>query len=213
MKSPSKSAITLVLAVSTFAGVAFMAPALSARPAPAPLAPPAAVIATVDLEKAITQLTERGVRESELKGFADSLQSELSKLGAEITDLNNKMNTMDAAEKKAGAPKLLEMQFNAKVKKELYEALIDQRRGEIFRALYEKLTDASKRLAQRNGYTMVLSSDMGVKVPNGPSNEIERTITLKRFLYLAPEHDVTNELIAMMNNEWAAGGSTAPAPR
>ena len=72
MKSPSKSAVTLALALATFAGVAFIAPALSARPAPAPLAPPAAVIATVDLEKAITQLTERGVRESELKGFADS---------------------------------------------------------------------------------------------------------------------------------------------
>ena len=175
-------------------------------------APPPPLIATVDLERIITALHERNLRQNELTVFADGLQSELTKIGNEITNLGEKMKAADAAEKKAIAPQVLEKQFNAKVKKELYEALIDQRRGEVFKGLYEKITDACKRLAQRNGYTMVLSSDVGVRVPDGPSNEIERTITLKRFLYVAPEHDVTKELVDMMNNEWAAGGGIVPAP-
>lgn len=169
-------------------------------------APPTAVIATVDLESVVNSLTEKTARETELKAYADSLQAELSKMGSEIESIRGKLDLADAADKRVLGTQLAEKNINAKVKKEFFEALIDQRRSEIFKGLYTRISDASAKLAARNGYTLVLSSDMGIKIPNGPSNEVERTITLKRFLYIAKEHDITNELVAMMNNEWAAGG-------
>ncbi|MGQ0629009.1 MAG: OmpH family outer membrane protein [Phycisphaerales bacterium] len=202
----SRTALTVLVASAALA-----AAALTTVAVPLAKGPPAPVVATLNLETLIGALTEKNVREGELKGFAEGLQGELTTLGNEISELNTKMPAMSVEERKAAAPKVLEKQFNAKVKKELYEALIDQRRGEIFKGLYEKITASAKRLADRNGYTVVFASDEAVKVPNGPSNEIERTITLKRFIYVAKEHDVTQELIAMMNNEWAAGGS-AGAP-
>lgn len=177
------------------------------------LAPPPAVIATINLEEAIKNLDERSMREGELKGFSESLQAELDKLVKQLKDEDNKMRALEGDQKREAASRILEMQATAEAKKKIYEARIDQRRGEVFRSLYEKITAASKRLAEQNGYSIVIANDESVQVPQGPSADIERTISLKRFLFVARSHDATTELVSLMNNEFKSGvGAAAPMP-
>jgi Skp family chaperone for outer membrane proteins len=201
----SRRHLPLVLAVAASAVFAAGLTAI-AVPRVAPAAPPTAVVATVNLEEVVKNLTERASLESALKAFSDEKQAELNRLVAEINNLSKNMDTLSDAEKETAAARLIEMNTNAKVKKELYEALIDQRRGKTFKALYEKIIDTTKRLAQRNGYTIVFSSDETALIPRGPSNDIERAISLKRFLYVEKGHDITLELVTMMNNEFMAAG-------
>lgn len=185
-----------------------------AVPAAMRLAPPAPVIATLNLEEVIKNLEERSLREGEMKGFNQGLQGELDTLVKSMQDEQSKLAALSGGELEQATAKLLEMQANARVKKELYEAIIDRRRGKVFRELYNKIADASKRLGEKSGYTMVIASDESVQVPaNAPSQDVERTISLKRFVFVSKGHDVTGELVTMMNNEFrAGGGSAAPAP-
>ena len=177
------------------------------------LAPQPALIATVNLDEAIKNLDERSMRESELKSFSDALQGELDKLVKQLKDEDNKMKALEGEQRGEAASRMLEMQATAEAKKKIYEARIDQRRGIVFRSLYEKITSASKRLAEQNGYSIVIANDEGVQVPQGPSADIERTISLKRFLFVSKSHDATAELVSLMNNEFKSGvGAAAPMP-
>ncbi|MFN0011315.1 MAG: OmpH family outer membrane protein [Phycisphaerales bacterium] len=201
--------IGVALCGAALLGVCAASVAVSA----ARMGPPPAVIATVNLEEAIKTLDERAMRENELKSFSETLQGELDKLVKMLKDEDTKMKVLDGDQKREAASRILEMQATAEAKKKIYEARIDQRRGEVFRNLYEKITAASRRLAEQNAYTMVIASDEGVQVPMGPSADIERTISLKRFLYVGKAHDATTELVSLMNNEFKSGvGAAAPMP-
>lgn len=190
-------------------GVAFTSVAL---PKAVLLAPPAPVIATLNLEELVKNLDERTSREGELKAYSDGMQDELNKIVKDINDQQAKLAALDGAEKKTATAKLLELQANARAKKEIFEAMIDNRRAEIFRGLYEKINDASKRLADKNKYTMVVAADDQVRIsPTGASNDVERQISLRRFVWVDKAHDITPELITMMNNEFKNGGSAAAA--
>lgn len=178
-------------------------------------APPAPMLATVDLEKVFNSLDELAARNDELKAYRATLQSELEKLQQQAKDEDSKrMLLPDGPEKKAAAAKIIEMQLNLKVKTELYNALMDQRQSEMVRALYDKIADAARRLSTASKYTMVLVADDKVALPSaGSTNDVQRVISMKRMLFAAPEADITTDLLTMMNNEYrAGGGKPAPAP-
>ena len=177
-----------------------------AVPIAARLVPSAAVVATVNLETVLSNLDERVKVEGELMAYKDTLEGELKKLGTELGEMQSKLRVMsEGPDKKAAAVKFVETQLQAKAKQQVSEALIDQKRAETFRDLYLKISAAAQKMAEKNGYTMVISTDVHVKLPEGPSNDIERTISLKRFLYVAKDHDISAELAQLMNNEYKAG--------
>lgn len=178
--------------------------------------PPAPVIATVNLEELVKQLDERAVRENELKTYSESLQGQLDGLVKDLNDAQAKLAVLDGNDRTNQAARIMELQANAKAKKEIFEALVDNRRAGVFRGLYEKINDAARRLADKNKYTMVISTDDTLRLaPNAPSSEVERQIALRRFLVVDKSHDITGELVAMLNNEFKVGSTSAapmPAP-
>lgn len=188
--------------------------ALVATPAAASrVAPTQAVIVTIDLERMFAGLEERMAREVELKGYGERLQKELDRMVQQATEEKGKADLLpDGPDKRAALEKALETQVNTRVKKEFYDALLERRRGETFQSLYRKISAAAKRMAEQNGYTMVIASDESVQIPaNAPTGEIQRVISLKRLVYAGPGHDVTDQLITLMNNEFKTAGAAAPA--
>ena len=213
----SRSAVTL--AALTALAVGGIAAARNAEAISAMFAPPTPVIVTIDLQKVFSGLEERKGRQDELESMGKGMQEELDKLLAAGKDENSKMEALpaDGAERMAAAEKLTEMQLNIRVKKELFEAKLDQRRSNTFRLLYQKITDASRRLAVQSKYTLVLTSDEFVEIPgNLNTADTQKAISTKRFLFVDPAHDVSTDLITMMNTEFRAAGTrgpgVAPAP-
>lgn len=178
------------------------------------LGPPAPVIATINLEELVKQLDERAVREGELKSYSEGLQGELDKLVKDLNDAQAKLAVLDGNDRKNQAAKVLEYQAMARAKKEIFEAMVDNRRAEVFRGLYEKINDTTKRLSEKNKYTLVISTDDNVRLsPQATSQDVERQISLRRFVFVDKAHDITSEVVAMMNNEFKVGGSSAaPMP-
>jgi len=206
----SRSAITL--AAVTALAVGGIAAARNAETISAMFAPPAPVIVTIDLQKVFSGLEERSARQGELESMGKGMQEELDKLLAAGKDENTKMEALpDGVEKMAAVEKLTEMQLNIRVRKELFEVKLDQRRSNTFRLLYQKITEASRRLAAQSKYTLVLTSDESVEIPGGLNTaDTQKAISTKRFLFVDPAHDVSTELVTMMNTEYRAASTRAP---
>jgi Skp family chaperone for outer membrane proteins len=171
-------------------------------------APPAAVVATFDLERVFNSLEERTARQMEFKTYADSLQKELTDLEGKLKDEQSKVDALpEGPDKTKARAAFVEMRLNAEVKKKVAEALLEQRGGQTFVDLYRKINAGVATLAKQNNYTIVLSSDEKAVIPDGASSQdIQRVMQLRRLYYVAPGHDVTDDLITLLNNEFKAGG-------
>lgn len=175
-------------------------------------APPAAVIATFDLERVFGALEERTSKLGELDAMKKQLQGELDALANQIKDEKSKAdNLAEGPGKTAAAAKVFEMQLNAEAKKKVSENLLELRGTQLLVELYRKIDAAASTLAKQNNYTMVISTDEKLTVPpNAPAQDVQRIMSLRRLYYVAPGHDITEDLVTLLNNEFKAGATTKP---
>lgn len=168
---------------------------------------PVAKIATINIERVFNGLKQRSKLEAELKARQDQLQAELKKLQERVTDLEKNMEQVPQGDaKNKEMAKLLRLQVEAEVERRLAEAELERLRSSTFKLLYEKINDASRRLAQQRGFNMVLAADDELKLPSEISTEnIQRVIGLRRMLWIDPQLDLTRDLITLMDNEFQAG--------
>lgn len=197
------AAIVLALGL----GLGLGAPALysSARPFLAP--PTSPVIATISIDKVFNGLDERATMKKEFDDMAKRLDDELK---AELTKLENEKKKLEVlvneADKDSKTAELAQMAGMLEVKKQLYTAQLERRQAQMFTALYDRIAAACKKLAADRKFTMIMSSDDTQVIPKGArAADIERFIALKRMFYVDPAHDVTDDLVTMMNNQYKAG--------
>jgi Skp family chaperone for outer membrane proteins len=193
------------------AALAALAASLAAgRAASRPAAPPAAVIAVVDLERALKGLDEKAAKEAEFTARKTELERRVGDLEKRIKEKDSALKLLPVGERKPAMDELQRLAFEWKFENEYSRRVLDELEGDMIRELYQRLDAAAEALARRNGYTIVLASDEKVEVRPGRSDDVQRTISLKRMLYVAPQHDITDELITVMNNEFATQ-KNAPA--
>lgn len=168
--------------------------------------PPASpVIATVDLEGVYNGLEKRKAKEAEFDSKKKEFKAKLDDLQNKIEGDKKRYEIMtEGPQKKQLGQDLIRNALQLKFDGEYAEQFLDQMYGEMLRDMYEEISAASKELAVKNGYTMVIADDSGAHIRGSGRNEINRLIALKRDLYVDPSHDVTQELIDMMNNQFAA---------
>ena len=163
-------------------------------------------IATIDMEKVFNALQETIDKNNDLKNYTEGLKAELVKLRDNANAAFEVAKNLSPGQQREDKfREAAEMDINVQVKDRMFQAMVDRRQTETLRAINEKIADAAKRLAQKNGYSMVMSTDDAVRIPErAGSDDAKRIMSLKRFLYVAPEHDVSQELITMLNAEFAA---------
>src|SRR5690606_6560452 len=81
---------------------------------------------------------------------------------------------------------------------------MDQLEGEQLREISDRVAAACRELAAKNKYTIIMAEDSDSRPGPAGKNEVGRQIMSKRFWYVDPAHDVTKELIDLMNNQYAA---------
>jgi Skp family chaperone for outer membrane proteins len=179
-------------------------------------APPAApVVATIDMEEIIKGLKEREDKEKALSAKQKEYQDKLNQLTEDAKSEKSKIENMtDTPEKITAAKNLREKLIRAEFEKQYAERLLGELKGEMMRELYVKISEATKQLAKQNGYQLVLSSDQNVPVGSGDPDAVLRAIALRRVMYADPALDITADVVAYLNNQYAAGPtSAAPAPK
>lgn len=174
--------------------------------------PRQARIATIDIPRLIAALDERAPREQQLQTFINNLNDELKAKGEEMDSAKADMQLLVAGtpERRRKAEEVTRMRIDLEVQGRWSEQLIDRRRAEVFADLFEKIRDATAKVAQQRGFDLVFSSDVGGDIPRDQEAQIRSVMSARRMLYVSSELDITDDIVRLMNNEWHAGLANRP---
>jgi len=176
--------------------------------------PPAPVIAVVDLQEVVKGLDERTNKEQELYNKGVEFKDMLDKKKKDLDDTRSQIEAATTSAQRLPLQKRAYLQENElKFETEFSQQQLDLLYGDMLRDLYAQITAAATKLSEQNGYTMVLSSDESVDIARGTRNDVVRTVAMKRMLYVNDAHDITADVITMINIEFAAkGGKRVTVP-
>lgn len=206
----------LVMAgVAVLAGAALFragASSLPQAPAPAP-----SVVGLIDLTLVTKGLNEIKERNAQLNTKAADYQKQLDDLAGKLAKINEDMKLLPAESKERRAKIFegLELEQQAKARQQILRKTVELDAGEILTDMYKKVTQTAAKVAEKDGYSLILLDDRSVSLPkDAPDEEINRAIFAKRVLFAAESVDLTQRVITEMNNEFNAPsprGGTAPA--
>lgn len=194
----------LLTGLLVLAGLTWTGARAGAR-VPAMTPPASPVIATVDLEAIVAQIAERKDKEDALKASLADAQKRVDKLAEDVKAASSRLENLPAGpEREKAAKELREMAIRAEFEKQYAQKLLIEMQGEMLRDLYLKIADATKRHAKKSGYALVMVSDERLEIPKSDPETITRAISAKRMMYVDPALDITADIVALMNNEYAA---------
>ena len=197
----------------TFNALADRTPAATA--AGETMAPPLAASAAVVNVEAVVNGSE------ELKAFNTRLEVEVRGMQVELDDLATQLETLQADFEELPAAdregrrsirkKMFEVSSRAEVRKRILQNDIDVRKGEAVKLVYEKMIQAIATISQRDGIDVVMFDDRGIMIPEGlVENQVNQRIQARRVLYASEQGDITQRVLNLLNNNFAAGRSSRP---
>jgi Skp family chaperone for outer membrane proteins len=172
--------------------------------------PPAAstAVAVVNLPMILEGLEERTVRQNALNASAETRQAQLDALTGRIKIVEADLGLLKegTAEHREKLIELRELQVSLDARFKLLNQVLSFERGAVLRDLYFKINEAVKRVAERDGYDVVLLNDEGFQIPpEAGQDDMNRAVLSRSVLYTHGSVDVSAQVIQMMNNEFSAG--------
>ncbi len=166
---------------------------------------PATSVATISLRRAMEGITERLVREEELKADITERELAVQALGEELKQLTAVMDTLanGSKERNEMLEQAIRKQVLLEVETKLANQLLGQRRTELQLGLFKKIKKATEAYAVAEGYDIVFVTDHEEAIPRGLGpNETNGAILSTRVMYASGAVDVTDAVVQRMNNEF-----------
>lgn len=176
----------------------------------------ASKIALINIEKVINDLDEVKMGQQKIGAKADARQVELNNIAKQIDEGQKKLELIDPKDtsRREEAVKLMELTATANAKQQAFQGIINIEKGDLFREVHGNIMDACASFAQKNDIELILVDDRVLSFQeNDDVNKVSALISQKRIVYGAPALDITNDIIKMMNNNFAANGGKKPAPK
>jgi Skp family chaperone for outer membrane proteins len=197
-------------------GAAWRAGASSAPPPVAAAAPTA--VAFVDFKRVYESLKETTDRAARTFAQREAFQKEVDTLSKQLKALQ-----ADVEAAKEGSPAWVEANFayqeaeiGARARTEGFDRRLSLMLGNNSRELYLKFLGTLDFFAQREGWDAIVLDDRGISMPDlAPNDKVTEIIGNKKVLYLGAKADITDEIIEVMNNDYAMDINRAipiPAP-
>jgi Skp family chaperone for outer membrane proteins len=167
-------------------------------------APKEVVMASVDLEKVFDSLAERVAEDARLTALGEQRKAEDEAYKTQIRDMAAELENVPQ-----GTP-MYDTSERELVKKTIeYESWsnftvreLDRERAIVLRKLYAKVKEELARLSGDAGYDVVVLNDSLNEIAPDTAANVTQQISARRFLYVNPTIDITNELIDRMNNRF-----------
>ena len=171
------------------------------------VAPSAPVVAAVRIERLFEGLQQR----AEAKVEIDRLQREMADEGArrqeELTQLQLTYDdAIAAAKKKQLKDQIALQQMKMQFWVQEANAMLEVEKALQLQDMYKNVKEAIEALAGAEGYDMVIVNDESGELPFdrevqiSPQLQVLQQIANRKLLYLNPALDITEDLIARMNN-------------
>lgn len=183
------------------------------RPAEAPMAAPA-TIGVLRLNAVLDRLEQYRDMRASLEAMAAPIKAGLDTQREEIRTMQEVVNsgTLTGDRLFDARQDLLERQQLLEMRTEIANARFDALNGDMLRTLYQAVTAATTQFAQNNGYDLVFIDDRGIALapPRSPTEVQAEVIGRKRVLFARESLDVTDQVLTLMNNQYASGGAGRP---
>ncbi|MBX3387858.1 MAG: OmpH family outer membrane protein [Phycisphaeraceae bacterium] len=180
-------------------------------------APAAPRIALINIEKVINDLDELKIGQQRIAAKAEARQAELNALGKQLDEGQKKLELIDPkdASRRDEAVKLMELSATANAKQQAFQAIINLEKGDLFRLVHGHIMEACASYAKKNEIDLVMVDDRVLAFQeNDDVGKVTALISQKRILYAAPQLDITDAVIKLMNTNFAANGQKpADKPR
>lgn len=176
---------------------------------------PATPVAVIDLVGVITQLNEYNDVKAKFDAAADVKAAEIENLTAEIEGLQEDLKSYDS---NSDAYDQTLRELNMKMGfRELRGTMLIRWQAEdnarVLTELYEKALKAVEAVAKRDGWDVVIHAGQGLIVPRNPNvraeaamDFVENFIQTRRVIYSSDAVDISDSVVQLMNNQYAAGG-------
>lgn len=192
--------------VEVVAGLALVA--LLATTALRPQAPAVepARIATIDLEKAYNSIDRFAAAQAKLKLSAEELDKKVKSAESVVKDLESELESFQPGSESHSAT-IQKAQIavgELKAMQDFARAKVEFERARVLRDTYLAIRDASRKLAERDGYDYILLDDSLPEMDPKNAAQTMQQISARRFIFATPKSDVTAALVALMNEEWKA---------
>lgn len=190
----------LVVLLAAFAWQAGANSANNTRPPAQPTA-----VATVDIVTIFDQLNELKDLESTLEERRVTSQNALEEVNNRLKNISADLEMMarGTEEHKEKVREAMELQAVYKARSEALNQILSIERGSMTRDLYNKVSDAIKRISEREGYDVVLFDDSTFIVPeNAAYQDVYRAIVTRSLMYRHDGVDITGQVVSLMNSEY-----------
>ncbi len=161
-----------------------------------------AVVATVDLERLFENLNERAAEDARLQAMATTIEQEAERRRNKIRALDEEFKVHPAESEKAQqiADELAmeSIQYQAWI--EFQRQSLEREKGLVMMKIYRSIKRSVQEMSESNGYDVVLLNDSLKELQRGPEQGVVQQISARRMLYTNPSLDITDSLLARMNN-------------
>ncbi|MBL8875984.1 MAG: OmpH family outer membrane protein [Phycisphaerae bacterium] len=179
-------------------------------------APSASKIALINIEKVINDLDEVKMGQQKIAAKADARQAELNNIAKQLDEGQKKLELIDPKDtnRREEAVKMMELNATANAKQQAFQGIINIEKGDLFKQVHGHIMDACANYAQKNDIELILVDDRVLTFQeNDDVGKVSALISQKRIVYGAPALDITDDIIKVMNNNFAANGGKKPAPK
>ncbi len=174
------------------------------------LAGPTAV-AVVDIARTLDQLAEKRDREMELESAIADRQARVDRLRDEAQAVAEELDILPegSMEWRDRREEAIRLEGRLQIEQKLAQQILSQSRMRMQLELFNKIVESSQRYAEREGFDIVLSSDVSEPIPEvaaeqmGPQ-EFMAMLASRRVVHATDAVDITDEVAQMMNNEFQA---------
>lgn len=162
-----------------------------------------AVIAFVDLQKVFNDSDKRAEAQAELEALGQQLDNRVETLRQEIKTLQADMELLVP-----GTPKyreaektLLAAVADHRALIEFKAAKLDAKTAERRTQVYDEIVLAATEFAEQHNIDFILTDDSILELRPGSDVQVVQQMSLRRVVYANPEFDITDELIAWINDQ------------
>lgn len=169
------------------------------------------VVATVDVDAVSQGIQEFQDRAAEVRTLVQARADEITALQERITTIQTELQTLADDQQDRRIELLIEgriAQSDLQTKQQIYTEERALKEAAITESVYGKIMDATQRVAERDGVDLVLFNDVSISVESARGQGLQgmlAAIRERKVLYVREGVDLTESVLTLMNNEYAAG--------
>ena len=169
---------------------------------------PPTVVVTFDIEKVISDLTERADAETKLHNLIMGIEDTGKNKFDAVAILEKELDATTDVDRPLVNEELERLKLEALSYQRFAAAQVDVERSLMYRDLYLKIQTSVADIAEQNGYDLVIINDVNREILVNPKVKVSREfqvreqLEVKRIVFSSSQIDITEQIVSHMNLEW-----------